>query len=147
MKKTLAETFNREVDNYRKALLYYARKCDWDAFEAKAGRMFDYVESIEQSEIGRRFLSVFYIVLAALALTVFALFSIHFEVSPQMMQLKNTITFAAIAASTFELYFYINYRTYVGIRTSDYEKRRKNFINNIEQDFRKYYLQSEGGRD
>jgi hypothetical protein len=146
MKKTAKKTFNREVDTYRKALLYYARKRDWPAFEAKAGRMFDYVEAVERNELERRFYSRFSIILAGLVLAVVALLSIHFEVSSQLIRLKNTITFGSIMASTFELYFYINYRTYTGGRVSLYQERRTNFINGIETDFRTYFLKNEDGR-
>jgi hypothetical protein len=146
MKTTLKEAFNREVDNYRKALLYYARKSDWPTFEAKAGRMFDYVEAIARSELERRFYLLFSVILAGLVMAVVALLSIHFEVSPQLIRLKNTIIFGGIAASTFELYFYINYRTHAGDRMSLYQERRKDFINGIEEDFRKYTLRNEGDR-
>jgi hypothetical protein len=143
MKKTAREAFNREVDTYRKALLYYARTRDWPAFEAKAGRMFDYVEAVERSELERRFYSLFLLILAGLVVAVIALLSIHFEVSPPLIRLKNTILFGAIVASTFELYFYINYRTYTGDRVSFYRERRKSFIDNLERDFRTYCLQNE----
>lgn len=41
MKRGLEIQFNQDVENYRKALLYNARKSDWETFKAKAGRMFD----------------------------------------------------------------------------------------------------------
>ena len=140
MKKELAEQFSREVDSYRKALLFYARKNDWEEFKAKAGRLFDYVESIEHVELERRFFSVFYVMLAALVLTVIALFSINFEVSPELMRLKNTVMLAALAVSSFELYFFINYRTYIGTRTSIYTELHENFIKGIERDARSFDL-------
>jgi len=58
MKRELNERFNYEVDRYRKALLFYAKQCQWDTFKANAGRLFDYVESIEMSEIERRFFNI-----------------------------------------------------------------------------------------
>jgi hypothetical protein len=146
MKKELAEQFSREVESYRKALLFCARESDWEEFKAKAGRLFDYVETIERVELEKRFFSVFSVILAALVLIIIALFSVNFEVSPELMRLKNTILFAAIAASSFELYFFINFRTYAGVRTSLYKERRENFIRNIEKDFRSFALQAVGGR-
>ena len=146
MKKERAEKFSREVESYRKALLFCAKACDWEEFKAKAGRLFDYVETVERVELERRFFTVFSVILAALVLTVIALFSVNFEVSPESMRLKNTVLFIAIAASTFELYFFINYRTYAGTRTSLYKERREKFIKNIEQDFRSFALQTAGGK-
>lgn len=145
MKKERAEQFSREVEGYRKALLFCARERDWEEFKAKAGKLFDYVESIERVELERRFFSIFSVILAALVLAVIALFSVNFEVSPESMRLKNTVLFIAIAASTLELYFYVNYRTYAGVRTSFYKERRENFIRNIEKDFRSFDLQTRGG--
>jgi Na+/H+ antiporter NhaC len=141
MKKELAEQFSREVESYRKALLFYARKNDWEEFKTKAGRLFDYVESIEHVELERRFFSVFYVILAALVLTVIALFGINFGISPELMRLKNTVLLAALVVGSFELYFFINYRTYAATRTSIYTERRENFIRGIERDFRSFNLQ------
>jgi hypothetical protein len=144
MKKERAEKFSREVESYRKALLFCARESNWEEFKAKAGTLFDYVEAIERVELERRFFKVFSVILAALVLTAIAFLSVNFEVNPELMRLKNTILFAAIAASTFELYFFINYRTYAGVRTSLYKERRENFIKNIERDFRNFDLQTSG---
>jgi hypothetical protein len=144
MKRELAEQFNQEVDNYRKALLFYARKCDWEEFKAKAGRLFDYVEAIEFSELERRFFTIFNPILAVLGLAVFALFGVDFEVHPEWLRLKDTFVLASIAASSFELYFFLDFRMYMDIKTSCYKKRRENFIRDIEQDFRGIALQSRG---
>ena len=142
MKKKLAEQFSREVESYRRALLFCARKSDWEEFKMKAGKLFDYVEAIERVELEKRFFSVFSVILAALVVTVIALFNVNFEISPESMRLKNTVMFTAIAVSTFELYFFINYRTYAGVRTSHYQERRENFIKNIEKDFRSFDLRT-----
>ena len=143
MKKELAEQFSREVEGYRKALLYYAKGNDWEAFKAKAGRLFDYVEAVERVELEKRFYKVFSVILAAIALTVVALFSVNFEVSPELMRLKNAVMLAALAVSSFELYFFINYRTYIGARTSIYTERRESFIKGIERDFRSFDLRTD----
>jgi len=146
MRKKLAEQFSREVESYRRALLFCAKKSDWEEFKAKAGKLFDYVEAVERVELEKRFFTLFFVILAALVLAVVALVSVNFEVSPESMRLKNTVLFTALAASTFELYFYINYRTYAGSRISLYKERRENFIKNIEKDFRNFDLQT-GGRN
>ena len=147
MRKKLAEQFRREVESYRRALLFCAKKSDWEEFKAKAGKLFDYVEAVERVELEKRFFTLFSVILAALVLAVIALFSVNFEVNPESMRLKDTVLFTALAASTFELYFFINYRTYAGARTSLYKERRENFIKNIEKDFRSFDLQAASGRN
>jgi hypothetical protein len=144
MDREIAEQFNQEVDSYRNALLDCARKCDWETFKAKAGRLFDYVEAIEFSELDRRFFRIFTPVLAALCLAVLALLGVDFEVHPEWLRLKHSFILAAIAASSFELYFFLDYRMYMQIKTRCYEKRRDKFIRNIEKDFRGYTFRAEG---
>jgi hypothetical protein len=142
MKRGQENQFNQHVESYRRALLYHARIGDWETFKAKAGRMFDYVESIEYSELERRFFKNFNTVLIVLIAIAIALFQVDFEISPELLRLKNLVVLAGVLGSTFELYFYINYRTYVKIRTTYYAERRDVFIRNIEQDFRDHVVQT-----
>ncbi len=142
MKKELAEQFNREVDGDRNALLSCARKCDWESFKAKAGKLFDYMESIEYSELERRFFTVFTPILIVLSLAIVALFGVDFDANPELQRLKQSFIAAAIAGSSFELYFFLDFRMYVDIKTSFYKKRREKFIRDIEQDFRGYTIQA-----
>ncbi len=146
MKKELAEQFSREVENYRRALLWCARRSDWETFKSKAGRLFDYVESTERIELDRRFFSVFYVILGVLLLSVIALFGVNFEVKPSLIPMKNAVLLIALATSGFELYFFINYRKYAGMRTTIYQERRRKFIRNIERDFRGFNLNPAGAR-
>jgi len=143
MKRQLAERFNQEVENHRKALLYYARKCDWETFEAKAGRLFDYVESIEFMELERRFFTVFNFILVFLILAIVGFLTVDFEVHRELFRFKSSFVITTLAMSSFELYFYIDYRLYVGVKTRLYKKRRENFIRNIERDFRGFAVQQE----
>jgi len=143
MKRGREKQFNQDVENYRRALLYHARISDWETFKAKAGRMFDYVEAIEYSELERRFFMNFNAVLVVLIAIAVALFQVDFEVAPELVRLKNVMVLAGLGVGSFELYFYINYRTYVRVRTFNYAERREKFIRNIEQDFRSYIVRSE----
>lgn len=143
MKRGREKQFNQDVENYRRALLYHARISDWETFKAKAGRMFDYVEAIEFSELERRFFMNFNAVLVVLIAIAVALFQVDFEVAPELVRLKNVMVLAGLGVGSFELYFYINYRTYVRVRTFNYAERREKFIRNIEQDFRSYIVQAE----
>ena len=60
MDKRMADTFNGEVEAYRRALIYFARKCDWVEFKARAGRLFDYLELVEAVVRERKFFRVFF---------------------------------------------------------------------------------------
>lgn len=143
MKRGMEKQFNQDVENYRKALLYHARISDWETFKAKAGRMFDYVEAIEYSELERRFFNNFNVILVVLIVIVVALFNVDFWITPEMMRLRNALVLAGLGVSSFELYFYLDYRIYMRVKTVHYAERREKFIRNIESDFRSYVLQAE----
>jgi len=143
MKRGLEKQFNQDVESYRKALLYHARISDWETFKAKAGGMFDYVEAIEYSELERRFFKNFNVILVTLILIVVALFNIDFGVTPELMRLKNAFVLVGLGMSSFELFFYVDYRTYMRVKTVYYAERRDRFIRNVESDFRSYVLQAE----
>jgi hypothetical protein len=143
MKKELAEQFSQEVESYRRSLLYYAKTSEWEEFKASAGRLFDYVESVEYSELERRFFKTFTPILAVLGLVVLALFGVDFEVYTEWQGLRNAFILSALTASSFELYFYLDFRIYVRIRTAYSGKRRESFIRNIEQDFRGFVRRPE----
>ena len=143
MKSEREKQFNHDVETYRKALLYHARISDWEAFKAKAGSMFDYVEAIEYSELERRFFANFNSILAVLIVIAVVLFNVDFAVTPDLMRLKNAMVLAGLGVSSFELYFFLNYRTYMRIKTVHYAERREKFTRNMEKDFRIYVLQTE----
>jgi hypothetical protein len=143
MKRGLEKQFNQDVENYRQALLYHARTSDWETFKTKAGRMFDYVEEIEYSELERRFFANFNGILAGLIVIAVALFSVDLTVTPELVRLKNVMVLAGLGVSSFELYFYLNYRAYIKVKTVHYAERRAKFIRNMETDFRSYIFQTE----
>ena len=138
MKKGLADQFNHEIDAYRRALLYYAKLSDWESFETKAGRMFDYVETVEFQELERRFFRTFGWILAALIIAITAFFKVDFEIHREWLQWKNAFLFPALSACSLEVYFFVNYRIYTDIKTYGQKNRRDKFINGIKADFRKY---------
>jgi len=143
MRKELAEQFSREVENYRKTLLSCAARRDWKAFEVKAGRLFDYVESVEYREIERRFFRIFNIILSVLILAVIGFLSVDFNVHQELLRFKNAFFLTTVAVSSFELYFYVDYRMFAENKTVDYRRRRENFIKAIEHDFQSYAAQAE----
>ena len=143
MKRGLEKQFNQDVEHYRKALLYHARIRDWETFKAKAGRLFDYVEAIEYSELERRFFKNFNVILVMLIVIIVVLFSINMGATPELMQLKNAIVLVGLGMSSFEVYFYVDYKIYIKVKTVHYAERRERFIRNIESDFRSSVLQAE----
>ncbi len=138
MKKELAEQFSREVDNYRKMLLSCAQRCDWKGFEAKAGRLFDYCESIEFRELERRFFRIFNVILGILVAAVVIFFSADSSVHQTLPGFKQVFILAALSMSSYELYFLLGYRSYTEGKSQNYKRRREIFIRQIERDFRGY---------
>ena len=143
MTRELARQFNEEVEQYRRSLVYFARKREWDEFKQRAGGLFDYVEEVEATERERRFFSVFNTILALLAVSVVVLFSMDPGVHPEWPQYRNALIPACLAASGFELYFFLNFRWYAEMRKAGFQRRRQRFIRNIEQDFRSFTVQGE----
>ncbi len=138
MRKDRDERFSREVDGYRDSLLFSARLNDWETFERTAGNMFDYVESIELIELERRFFAIFNAVLAILVTTVVVLFVPDFDINPI---LKRDCILGALAVAGFELYFFVDYRMYVRLRTARSKRRRAHFVRAIAKDFEGYAMQ------
>jgi hypothetical protein len=136
MKKDFADRFSDNVERYRRALLDYARRRDWETFKASAGNLFDYVEVVEVSEIERRFFRIFKSVLVVLVAVILAVVNMDTSIHPDLHQLRYSITVLGVAGICFELYSYMSFRSYM-ITKSIYRKHRKDrFIRGIEKDFR-----------
>jgi hypothetical protein len=137
MRREIYRAFNEEISRYRNALAYYAQKNEWETFKAKAGKLFDYCEKVEASEIERRFTRVFWIIIAFVISGLFLMIRIEPGTLPEFQNLKKLLFFATFAASCFDLYFYLNFRVYMNQKIVYYKKRKEHFIAAIEQDFRK----------
>ncbi|RJQ45950.1 MAG: hypothetical protein C4538_07480 [Nitrospiraceae bacterium] len=136
MTEELNRTFNDEVNRYRNALLFYAKKCDWDTFKVNAGRLFDYIEKIEMSEIERRFFKISKIIVSILAVITLFIFKIDPDIYPALARLKEIIVILAVSGCCFEVFFFLNFRMYMKQKISFYKKRRERFITDIERDFK-----------
>lgn len=141
MTKELHTAFNEEVDLYRNILLNCARRKEWETFKLHAGRLFDYVESIEMSETERRFVRIFIIVMAAL----FCAAAMVLGVDPalygeEILKVKQFMIAMAIVGCCFELFFFASFRHYMENKSVSYYKRRNLFIRIIEQDFNEICL-------
>jgi magnesium-transporting ATPase (P-type) len=141
MDHEFADRINEEIERYRKALLYYAKQCDWDGFNSKAGMLFDYLEAIELSEIQRKFFKIFKFILIVLTLIIVIILQMNGESYPSLLRFKDSMVIMAIAGSCFELYFFLDFRIYVEHKMSKYKQRRVQFIRNIEKDFKEVIVQ------
>jgi hypothetical protein len=142
MKEELNKIFNAEVEQYRNSLLYYAKACEWDTFKEKAGRLFDYVESIEMSEIERKFFNISKVIVAVLAIVVVVILKLNMSTLPEIAGIKKLIIIMALAGGSFEVYFFLNFKTYMKNKTNFYKKRKERFIIDIDGDFKNISVQS-----
>jgi len=136
MRRTLHRTFNSEVSRYKNSLLFYAKLCDWETFNSKAGSLFDYIESVEIREIERKFFKVFKVILSFLFIAVFFIIMINTDADPQMRRIKEIMIIAALAGCCYDLYLFISFRYFMKHKENFYKKRRERFIVNIKGDFR-----------
>ena len=136
MNKEFNNKFNEEINRYKKALLFYSRKCDWDTFKDNAGRLFDYCESIEASAIEKKFFKITKMIVAALIFMVIIIVKMNPDMYPRLARVNELMTLIAIATCCFEVYFFYNFRMYMKGKTIYYKKRREKFIRNIERDFK-----------
>jgi hypothetical protein len=140
MTRELAREFNEEVERYRRALVYFARKREWSEFKRRAAGLFDYVEQVEATERERRFFRIFNSILVLLVLAVLFVIGIDPGIGPGWQRHKQTLLMACLAASGFELYFFLNFRWYAEMRKAGLLRRREQFLRNIERDFRSFPL-------
>ncbi len=138
MTQELAKQFNAEVEGHRRALLYLASKREWEAFKARAGRLFEYLEKVEATERERRFYTIFYFILVVLTLAVIVALGVEPRVSADWLDQRRSLILAALAGCSFELFFYLNFRWYAEARMAGFLRRRAAFIRGIEQDFRTF---------
>lgn len=134
---------NEEVERYRKALIYYAKACDWDTFKRKAGNLFDYLESIELTELEKKFFRIFRLILVVVVIATAFILKLDSGIFPSLVKYKQAFMMAALSACSFELYFYLDFRLYVKGKMSVYKQRRERFIRNIENDFRSFVMRPE----
>ncbi len=136
MKKELHKAFNENVHRYRNALVYYAKRCEWDGFKLTAGKLFDYVETVEMSELERRFFRISVLILSGLLVVVLFALKIDPASYPGTEGIRTFMTLAVIAGTCFEFFFFLNFRLYMKVKTARYNFRKACFIRYIEEDFR-----------
>ncbi len=136
MEKRLNETFSQEVEKYRRILLSCAAKREWNSFKLNAGKLFDYVESIEMSVLQKKFFRISAVVICLLFLSLVLIIGMGFGGQEEITRLRKLMLVTVLSGSSFQLYFFVNYRNYIGLKTTYYRHRRERFIKDIEQDFR-----------
>lgn len=140
MDQEFANRINEEVERYKNALLRDAKESEWQSFKSKAGKLFDYLEAIELSEIQRKFSRMFKVIFVVLVMIIVIILKMNGEAYPALLRFKNSMVITAIAGSCFELYFFLDFRLYVE-RMSWYKQRREQFIRDIEEDFKEIIVQ------
>lgn len=143
MKDELNRKFNAEMQRYKNSLLYYAKACEWDIFKDNAGRLFDYVESIEISEIERKFSNISKVIVVMLFIVVVVILKMNMTILPEIAGLKKIIILMALGVGCFEVYFYFNFKMYMKYKTGFYKKRKERFVVDIERDFKNITVQKE----
>jgi hypothetical protein len=141
MDQNLANRMNEEIERYKNALLHDAKQCEWQSFKSKAGALFDYLETIELSEIQRKFFRMFKLILVALVMIIVIILKMNGEAYPALLRFKDSLVITAIAGSCFELYFFVDFRLYVEHKVFWYKQRREQFIRNMEKDFKEIIVQ------
>jgi hypothetical protein len=137
---------NEEVEGFRKALVHYAKVCEWELFEKKAGILFDYLESIELRVLEKKFFRIFMIILAVLIAAVILIMNLDSLAFPALRKNRDALVLLTIAACCYELYFFLDFRIYVNAKMSWYRKRREQFIRNIKADFMTFLGAAENGK-
>jgi hypothetical protein len=138
MEKSLEMTFNEEVNKYRNILLSCAKKSEWNTFKTNAGKLFDYVESIEMSVLEKKFYNISTVIIGVLILVVVAVYKINPAIHCEVARVREVMVLIGIGGCSFQLYFYVNFRMYMDHKTTSYKYRRERFIRNIEADFKTF---------
>lgn len=135
MRRDIRMAFNEEVERYRRALIFAAKACEWTTFKTRAGRLFDYIESVEVSEIERKFFRVF---LSILCVVIFIAIIMNADSlpSPYLSKYREKLTLIALSIACYEFYFLYSFQLFMKAKMACYRKRREDFIRNIENDFR-----------
>jgi hypothetical protein len=137
MEQRVNEAFNEEIEKYRRTLLSCAKKSEWNAFKMNAGKLFDYCESFEVAVLEKKFFRISWIIMVILFLSVVLIFRMGFDVHEEIIRLRKLVILTALGGSGFQLYFFLNFRTYLDHKAAYYNRRKELFIKNIEQDFRR----------
>jgi hypothetical protein len=136
MRKELGQVFNDEVERYRRALIFAAKTCEWETFKVRAGKLFDYVESVEISEIERKFFRISMTILLVVVLITLVILNADTVLSPQMSKYRENLTLIGLSIGCYEFYFVLDFKLFMKAKMSCYRKRRERFIRNLEKDFR-----------
>jgi hypothetical protein len=138
MEKSLEKVFNEEVNKYRNILLICAKKSEWNTFKINAGKLFDYVESIEMSVLEKKFYSISSVIIFVLVLLVVALWWISPFIHCEIPKIRELMIISGVGGCSYQLYFFLNFRTYMDGKITSYKCRRERFIRNIEADFKTF---------
>jgi len=136
MRDEIRKVFNADVERSRQALIFAAKACEWETFKVRAGRLFDYIESVEISEIERKFFRVFMGILLIVMLIAIVILNADSIFSPHLSKYREKLTVIGLCIGCYELYFILDFKLFMKAKLSCYRKRREHFIRDLEKDFR-----------
>jgi len=136
MKKELTKVLGREIGEFRTALIYNAKVCDWQSFERKAGMLFDYLESRELSFIRAVFLRIIRATLAVLIAAGAALWIASRGLSRAALPYENYLIVLILALFCFLVFFFLDFQIITKVKASRHGNKRQTFISSIEKDFK-----------
>ncbi len=139
MDERTANKLNDEISRYKRALIFFAKTCDWFSFYSNAVTLFEYLESVELSLLKRKLHQVIEIITVALVLAVVIFSSVNITASPLLMKYRGPLVIIAAAAILFELFLLVELRLYTSIKTRNQQKRKDRFVRNIEHDFKEQF--------
>ncbi len=142
MNDQFQEKLNPEIEQYKKALLFFARVCDWESFRTNAAKLFEYLESVEVSLLKKKFYRTIAIILIALAAALGVFSIVSSAGSPFFEKYRIVVAVGAVAGLFFELLLVLEMHLYLSFRASKQKRREARFIKGITDDI-KAYLKTE----
>jgi len=134
MVKQNSEKIDREIDRYQNALRYFALGCDWESFESKAAKLFEYLEATEVLLLKRKFHRTVAIILIVLV-TAFACISTLGSIGVSFfLKFRTQLALIILAGCFYELMLLLEFNVYLHVRLSRQKMREDRFIRGIEDD-------------
>ncbi len=142
MDEKFQEKLNAEIERYKKALLFFARVCDWESFRANAAKLFEYLESVEVSLLKKKFYRAVTIILIAIAAAVGVFSILSRNGGPFFEKYRVVVALGAAVGLFFELLLVLEMQLYLSFMASRQKRREARFIKGITDDA-KAYLKTE----
>ncbi len=138
MEKSLEKSFNEEVNKYRNILISCAKKSEWNTFKMNAGKLFDYIESIEMTVVEKKFFGISRVIMIVLVIVVAVICRMDPAIHCEIPRVRELLILGGVGGCSFQLYFFMSFKLYRGRKMTSYKYRRERFIRSIEADFKTF---------